>query len=292
MSDRQSLNGPLWALKGCFVSLGIGANILFARYPALQAQFNLSNGDWGWVLFALGLGGLTAFPLNRSLLGRWGSRAMIRRCGVLKGLWLASLPWAPNKAALLLAVYGLGVVINSINVAMNSQAALLESKSNRRSMGRLHATFYLGTTFSALLSGALVAGGCSLQTHLALVGAFLALTYWQLSGPLLPGLRATNQQEDLSLSDRRIAGLGVLAALAAVAEGGVNGWITLYLHQVLGASESVAALGMAVFSMAMMTGRFLTDSHADRWGAPGWCGSAPALRPWPWAPRLCPNRCP
>jgi predicted MFS family arabinose efflux permease len=268
MSNRQDLHRPLWALKGSFLSLGIGGNILFARYPAVQAQFELSNGDWGWVLFALGLGGLTAFPLNRWLLVRLGSRSMIRHCGVLLGLWLALMPWAPNKALLLLAVYGLGVLVNSINVAANSQAALLESMSNRRSMGRLHATFYLGTTFSALLSGALVAAGWSLQAHLALVGIFLALAYWWLSGPLLPEVRASTEQQGLSLSDRRVTGLGVLAALAAVAEGGVNGWITLYLHQVLGASESVAALGMAVFSMAMMTGRFLTDSHADRWGAP------------------------
>ena len=110
----NKLSRPLWALTGCFISLGVVGNTLFARYPALQAQFQLSAADWGWTLFALGLGGLTAYPLNRLLLLRWGSRAMIQRCGVLLGLWMVGVPWAFNTLQLWLAVYVLGVLVNAI----------------------------------------------------------------------------------------------------------------------------------------------------------------------------------
>jgi fucose permease len=263
----NKLSRPLWALTGCFISLGVVGNTLFARYPAFQAQFQLSAAEWGWTLFALGLGGLTAYPLNRLLLLRWGSRAMIQRCGVLLGLWLVCIPWASDTLQLWLGVYVLGVLVNAINVAVNSQAALMELSSGQRNMGKLHAMFYLGTTFSAVLSSGLVASDCGIGMHFALVGAILAVAYWQLAARLLPDVAPLENSGDVALPNPRIAGLGIMAACAALVEGGVNGWITLYLHDVLAASESVAALGIAVFSAAMMIGRLLTDSHADRWGA-------------------------
>ena len=101
--------------------------------------------------------------------------------------------------------------------------------------------------------------------HFGLMGTILAVAYWQLADRLLPDKARLDDRSGVALPNSRMAGLGVMAACAALVEGGVNGWITLYLHDVLGASESVAALGIAVFSAAMMIGRFLTDSHADRW---------------------------
>jgi predicted MFS family arabinose efflux permease len=263
----NKLSRPLWALTGCFISLGVVGNTLFARYPALQAQFQLSAADWGWTLFALGLGGLTAYPLNRLLLLRWGSQAMIQRCGVLLGFWMVGVPWAFNTLQLWLAVYVLGVLVNAISVGVNNQAAQMELSSGQRNMGKLHAMFYFGTTFSALLSSGLVASDCGIRMHFGLMGAILAGAYWQLADRLLPDKARLDDRSGVALPNSRMAGLGVMAACAALVEGGVNGWITLYLHDVLGASESVAALGIAVFSVAMMIGRFLTDSHADRWGA-------------------------
>jgi fucose permease len=215
----------------------------------------------------LGLGGLTAYPLNRLLLLRWGSRAMIQRCGVLLGLWMVGVPWAFNTLQLWLSVYVLGVLVNAINVGVNSQAAQMELNSGQRNMGKLHAMFYLGTTFSALLSSGLVASDCGIRMHFGLMGAILAVAYWQLADRLLPDKVRSDDRGGIALPNSRMAGLGIMAACAALVEGGVNGWITLYLHDVLGASESLAALGIAVFSAAMMIGRFLTDSHADRWGA-------------------------
>jgi|ERR1700674_1200817 fucose permease len=257
----------LWALTGCFISLGVVGNTLFARYPAFQAQFQLSATDWGCTLFALGLGGLTAYPLNRLLLLRWGSRATIQRCGVLLGVWMVCVPWVSNTIQLWLVVYFLGVLVNAISVGVNSQAALMELSSGQRNMGKLHAMFYFGTTVSAVLSSALVASDCGIRMHFGLVGAILAVAYWQLADRLLPDSARLSRRGAVALPNHRIAGLGVLAACAALVEGGMNGWITLYLHDVLAASASVAALGIAVFSAAMMVGRFLTDSHADRWGA-------------------------
>ena len=159
MTTAPASRRTLLALTACFIAFGVVANTLFARQPSFQDMYALDNGEWGWVLFALGLGGLSAFPLNRWLLARWGSQVLIRRAGTAQGLWLIALGWLPGLPGLLVGLFVHGTLFNAINTAINSQAAQLEANSGQRMMGRLHAVFYLGTTVSALVSGVSAATG-------------------------------------------------------------------------------------------------------------------------------------
>jgi fucose permease len=60
--------------------------------------------------------------------------------------------------------------------------------------------------------------------------------------------------------------LGILALLGLMAEGAMTDWSAVYLHDTLGASPSVAAVGFAAFSLAMAAGRFTGDALVGRLG--------------------------
>ena len=60
--------------------------------------------------------------------------------------------------------------------------------------------------------------------------------------------------------------LGILALLGLLAEGAMADWGAVYLHDTLGSSPSVAALGFAAFSLAMAAGRFSGDAMVGRLG--------------------------
>ncbi len=266
MTTAPASRRTLLALTACFIAFGVVANTLFARQPSFQDMYALDNGEWGWVLFALGLGGLSAFPLNRWLLARWGSQVLIRRAGTAQGLWLIALGWLPGLPGLLVGLFVHGTLFNAINTAINSQAAQLEANSGQRMMGRLHAVFYLGTTVSALVSGVLVASGLPLRAHLLLVGLLILLCFRLAARPLMPAKAQAEPTRGFALPAGPVLAIGGLTACAAIAEGGLNGWIPLYLHRALGTSESVAAFGLAGFTGAMMVGRFLADGFAERFG--------------------------
>ncbi len=258
-------------LVGCFIALGVAGTTLFARQPALQTLWRLQPAEWGLCLVLLGLGGATSYPLNRWLLARIGSRAMVQRAGALQGVALALLPWWPagagsHHAPILAALFVQGVLSSGINVAINSQAALLESRSGRLRMGRLHALFYLGMTGAALLSSAMASAGLSARTHFGLVGLLLAAAYVVLAGGLDPARSVMPPRRLLHLPTPRVLALGLLAACASIAEGGINGWTPLYLHSVIGAPESAASLALACFSAAMFAGRLATDLNARLFG--------------------------
>jgi fucose permease len=65
---------------------------------------------------------------------------------------------------------------------------------------------------------------------------------------------------------RSLLGLGAIALLALVSEGAMADWSAVYLRSSLGTSAATAALGFALFSLAMAAGRFTGDRLVGRLG--------------------------
>jgi MFS family permease len=73
---------------------------------------------------------------------------------------------------------------------------------------------------------------------------------------------------------RRVAGwtlpvliLGLLSLCSLLGEGSADSWSAVYLHDSLGTSAGLAALGYAAFSLTMACGRLTGDRLAGRFGA-------------------------
>ena len=66
---------------------------------------------------------------------------------------------------------------------------------------------------------------------------------------------------------RALLALGAAAFCVLLAEGSVTDWSAVFLNDEAGASEALAAAGLAVFSLAMALGRLAGDGLAERFGA-------------------------
>lgn len=262
----KRLAGPLWALVSGFAALGGVGSVLMTRQPEFFHRWGLDNAEWGWALFAGGLGGVLAYPLNRWLLGRWGSRVMLRRCGTVGGLALAAIPWLPGLAGLLAGLFVQGVIYSGVGVAINHQASQWELHQGRRMMGRLHATFFMGSVLSAFASSLFAAFGVGLALHMAAVGFAAALVHRSAAATLEAGAAAPAAAPAHHASHSWL-GLGLLFCSCTVLESGVMGWASVYLSQQLAASDSLAGIGLALFSGAMALGRLASDALATRHGA-------------------------
>ncbi|MFN3986747.1 MAG: MFS transporter [Rhodocyclaceae bacterium] len=251
---------PLWAMVNGFAALGAVGSVLVARQPEFELRWALHAGTWGWVLFAAGLGGVMAYPVNRWVLTHWGSRTMLRRLGTLGALVTALIPWLPGLPGLLAGMFVQAVLYNGVGVAVNHQAAQWELHRGVRMMGRLHATFYIGSMASAFASGVIATTGMSLEAHMALVALLVGVLHRHAAGALP---RAPLEDAATTVRppvDPAWVSLGIVTACHAVVESGIMGWSVIYLHQSLQADAGVAGLGLALFAGAMALGRFATDA--------------------------------
>lgn len=287
----KRLAGPLWALVTGFAALGGVGSVLMTRQPEFYHRWGLDNAEWGWVLFSGGLGGVLAYPLNRALLLRWGSRTMLHRFGTAGGIVLGLIPWLPGLPGLLAGLFLQGMIYNGVSVAINHQAAQWELHQGRRMMGRLHATFFIGSVLSAFVSGLLAAAGVNLALHMAAVGLLAALVHRAAAATLRAEAAAPAEQVDVRPAVDAWLGLGLLLCWCTVLESGLMGWASVYLSQALHAADSVAGFGLAVFSGAMAVGRLFSDGLVNRYGGArlvrfGGCLCAVALFLAAWLPTM------
>jgi len=227
----------------------------------------MSDGRLGLVLLSMAAGSVLALPVAGWLVGRLGSRMMTAAAGIALCLALPLPVASPSVAALSLSLALLGACNGLLDVSMNAQASDVERRLGHPIMSSFHALFSLGGVVGALLAGGAMAGGIGDMTHVS-VSAVVALSAALLA---LHGLVSSPAARDsagpsVARPFGPLVTLGILALLGLLAEGAMADWSAVYLHDTLGSSPSVAAVGFAAFSLAMAAGRFTGDALVGRLG--------------------------
>jgi len=227
----------------------------------------MSDGQLGLVLLSMAAGSVVALPVAGWLVGRLGSRVMTAAAGIALCLALPLPVASPSVALLSLSLALLGACNGLLDVSMNAQAAEVEQRVGRPIMSSFHALFSLGGVAGALLAGGAMAVGIGDVAHVR-VSAFVALSAAVVALPGLARPRAACDHAGKAVArpSGALLTLGILALLGLLAEGAMADWSAVYLHDTLGSSPSVAAVGFAAFSLAMAAGRFTGDVLVRRLG--------------------------
>ncbi|MFP5361787.1 MAG: MFS transporter [Thermoleophilia bacterium] len=206
-------------------------------------------------------------PLAGALAVRIGSRPVTVAGGLAYMAALALVGAAPTLALFAAAVVALAVGSSAMDVSMNAQGIGLAQRAKRPIFASFHAAFSFGAMAGAG-AGAIAAGtGLAPAGHLAIAAVLLAAVVLAARAGLLPA--ATDARRDGPLfarPSRALAGLGALAFCALLAEGAVNDWSAILLDRTTVAGPSLAALGLAAFSLTMGFGRLAADPLAGRLG--------------------------
>ncbi|MFC7811995.1 MFS transporter [Streptomyces olivaceus] len=270
------LRGQL-AIAALFLSLGFQYATWAARIPALKSDLDLSAGEVGVLLMAAGVGSAVTFPAVAYLMRRLGSRrlALLSQLGL--ALALPALAAAPNYPVALLVMCADGVLVGGLNVAMNAQGAALETRHERNTMARLHATFSAGSLLAALVASGMTAATDSVLAHFGVAAVLLAaLNLTSRTGLLDQDTPAQDTPAEAAapeparrrwtLPSRLTLWMCCAMVFGTVAEGAMNDWSALYLKDVAEASAELAPLGIAVVSGMMVVARVFADGWRARWG--------------------------
>ncbi|MEU5976958.1 MFS transporter [Streptomyces sp. NPDC047315] len=246
------------------------------RIPAIKEQTGASASALGLALLGVSAGGVVTMMLTGRLCHRFGSLRVTVGSAALMSFGVALPPLMPHVVALGLVLLVFGAAYGAMSVSLNSSAVDLVAAVGRPVMPAFHAAYSLGGMVGAGL-GALIAGGLSPTRHLLSLAA-LGLLVTAVTAPVLlraPGPAARRPSADAPRGGpRRLVGrtrnfvvlLGVIALCTAYGEGAMADWGALHLEQDLGATPGVAALGYALFALAMTVGRLSGTFLLERLG--------------------------
>jgi predicted MFS family arabinose efflux permease len=247
-----------------------------SRIPALKTAHGLSHGALGLALLAIALGAVVAMPLAGWCSSRVGSRRMTQLTAAGLVVSLPFLALAPPGPLFFIALVCFGAVHGALDVAMNTQAVAVEVRYGRPINASFHALFSVGGLAGSAVGGLVAASGVATLAHFTLAAVLLGGATMLLALPHLLEAGEAEAYELLGETETRprlawpkpsLLALGALAFCVMMGEGAMADWSGVFLRQVAGAGEGVAAAGYAAFSITMAIGRFSGDWLSARLGA-------------------------
>jgi MFS family permease len=264
------------AVATAFVVNGLVFASVIARTPALRDTLGLSAAGLGLLLLCISVGAVAGLPLAGPVVQRLGaSRAVFGASlsvglglgGVGVGLLTTSIPLVAPSFVLV----GLGMGV--WDVAMNVEGADVERGLDRALMPRLHAGFSIGTVAGAGVGALCAATGVPLGLQVLVVAALApASMAWavrrflpeRVAGP--GGDQPRRARALTAWREPRTLAVGLMVLGFAFTEGSANDWMAVAMVDGYGTSETVGALGFAVFVTAMTVARFAGVALLARFG--------------------------
>ena len=251
-----------WVMvASAFILSGSTFGIWASRIPAFVIRFELSPAALGGFLFILAFGAILSFPCSGYLSDRFGAVTISKILAFSCLTVFVCLPLAGNILFFGLFLFLFGMFNGGLDIAMNVWASEVQKRYEKQILSSFHAMFSLGAGIGAILGFSAASKGMSIQANFYL-GAFFLIPI--LGIILMSGWRSEIKQSEAFFSQfaipkKSLMSVGLIAFCSSLGEGGVADWSALYLVLVTQASQADAALGFAIFSLAMVIFRLMGD---------------------------------
>jgi fucose permease len=276
-ANQQRLRHARLAGGVFFAIAGAVTGTWTARMPTIEKHLQLTHGQLSIALLALAGGGLAGMALTGRLVDRYGTRRVLTPAALAVGPLLALPAYAPSLVALTTVLLVLGLAHGTLNVAMNAYAVACENAYRRPIMTSFHAWFSIGGLLAASGGAVLSAadpsatgtftGAGSAGFVLAAAALYEARTAPETTSRTGASEPSTTVRDSQRPPFWRVAGLGMIAFCSLLCEGATADWSSVYVHDSLHGSLSIAAAAYAVFALAMTGGRLTGDRLVARFGA-------------------------
>jgi MFS family permease len=248
-----------------FVSGMAFANWL-ARIPSVRERLGIGDRVLGFVLLGTAAGALLAFRCAGPLILRWGSRRVTWGSAAA---FCALLPFpglADTAAGATAALFILGAASGLMDVGMNAQAVEVEQRLGRPVLSKLHGIFSLGALAGAGMGSLAAAAAVPTGPHLLCVAVLLLMPVLLAGSALVPEDSDREVSVGVGKPSGTLLALGAVAFCSSVGEGAMADWTAVYLREILRTGMGTAGLGYAMYSLAMVIGRFAGDRLTTHFG--------------------------
>lgn len=266
----RARNG-LWAT---FFFMGVVSMAWVARIPEIRDANGLNNGQLGLILLASTIGALIGAQLAGRLVHSYGTKAVIRVAIIIMPVGLILMGLSTSPLTLIAGLFIMGLGYSSMDISSNTQAVVIEKLMGRRVMSSFHALWSSGAFATTVLGGS-IAKHVTPRANLVGVGIACFFLFIPAVRLLLPSTLDEHDggdeetQAKIPLFGKSVLplwgmGIGLLGGL--IAEGASSDWGAILLRDNMGFGIGVNASAFAVFSLAMITARFMGDRTLDYFG--------------------------
>lgn len=250
------------ATRAIFFLAGLGMAAWAPLIPFVKARLGIDDGALGLLLFCLAAGSMAIMPFAGYLIAKLGCRAVLLGAGALLCIDLPLLALLDEPLLMGAALGAFGAVNGIMDVAMNSQAIIVERESGQAKMSGFHGFYSLGGIAGAGGVSLLLLAGLAPAQAIGLIALLIAILLLIVAGDLLAhggiGERRRGGAR-WALAHGKILFIALLCFFVFLTEGAMLDWSALFLHAERGVAKSQAGVGFTLYAVAVACGRLYGD---------------------------------
>ncbi|MBH2897543.1 MFS transporter [Serratia ureilytica] len=250
------------ATRAIFFLAGLGMAAWAPLIPFVKARLGIDDGALGLLLFCLAAGSMAIMPFAGYLIAKLGCRAVLLGAGALLCVDLPLLALLDESLLMGAALGVFGAVNGIMDVAMNSQAIIVERESGQAKMSGFHGFYSLGGIAGAGGVSLLLRAGRAPTQAIGLIALLIAILLLIVAGDLLThggiGERRRGGAR-WALAHGKILFIALLCFFVFLTEGAMLDWSALFLHAERGVAKSQAGIGFTLYAVAVACGRLYGD---------------------------------
>lgn len=250
------------ATRAIFFLAGLGMAAWAPLIPFVKARLGIDDGALGLLLFCLAAGSMAIMPFAGYLIAKLGCRAVLLGAGTLLCIDLPLLALLDEPLLMGAALGVFGAVNGIMDVAMNSQAIIVERESGQAKMSGFHGFYSLGGIAGAGGVSLLLLAGLAPAQAIGLIALLIAILLLIVAGDLLAhggiGERRRGGAR-WALAHGKILFIALLCFFVFLTEGAMLDWSALFLHAERGVAKSQAGIGFTLYAVAVACGRLYGD---------------------------------
>ncbi len=248
------------AVSAVFFAYGLTFASWASRIPSIQQHLAISDGTLGLVLFALPAGLFLCLPFSGWIINHFGSRKVVIISGLIYTSLLLFIGMAQNLTQLVTVLFVFGFFSNLLNIAVNTQAAGVETMYEKTIMASFHGMWSLAGFAGAAIGTVMMGYGVDPVYHFILIFLIMLLII-SLSSANMVSKDVGQSAEGLKfvMPDRPLLKLGIIAFCSLICEGTMFDWSGVYFLKVVKAEPAWVGAGYTAYMVAMASGRFVAD---------------------------------
>ena len=247
-----------YAARIIFFVAGFGISTWAPMIPIIKERLQIGADILGLLLLCIGVSSFLMMPIAGLFAQKFGCKKVLRVMGLCMGVEIIILSMLPNIYMYAIFLFVLGAIGGILNVNMNIHAVIVEKLSKKRMMSGMHALWSVGCFAGAGLFSILAKLGLGISQIAIIHCIIIFMIIFAFSRYFLPYKGASNGKA-IAIPKGIVTLFGVLAVISFLGEGGMMDWSGVFLTEAKGVDLSLAGVGYAVFSVAMLIMRLIGD---------------------------------
>lgn len=226
--------------------------------PAVKEKLQIGADVLGLLLLSIGISAFIFMPLAGMMSRSFGCKKVLRVAIIVMALDLIVLSLLGSIWSFMVFLAVFGAAMGCMDVNMNLNAVIVENASKKRMMSGMHALWSVGCFAGAGLFSLLAKIGLGITVIVMLHSALVLVLTLIFSRHFL-NFKGAGNEKPVAIPKGIVIFFGILACISFLGEGAIMDWSGVLLTEVKNTELSLAGVGYAVFSVAMLVMRLVGD---------------------------------